>query len=312
MSSPSPSPTRFPTVIDSTILSAWKSCHQKAFLEYFLHYKPLSPSVHLHAGAAFAKGLEVAREAYFVQGLPETSSIERGLHALLMSYGGFECPDDSPKSLPRMLGALEFYFDQYPLARENAPPARLPSGGRAIEFSFSFPIDVLHPETGDPLLYVGRMDQICEYAGALYGEDDKTTSQLGASWAKQWDLRGQFTGYCWGARESGFPLKGFLIRGISILKTKYETQQAITYRPEWMIDRWYEGMCREVEAMITAWRTGVWSFNEADSCGSYGGCIFRQCCQSQDPSPWLSTNFERRVWDPVKREEAVLPHPEAA
>ena len=296
----------FPSVIDSTILSAYKSCHRKAFYEYLMHYKPINPSVHLHAGGAFAHGLEVARKCYFERQKPVDASVAEGLGALIKAYGDFEAPEDSAKSLARMMGAFEFYHDQYPMPSDLAVPAKLPSGGRAIEFSFAEPIDVTHPQTGDPLLYVGRMDQIVEFAGGLYGEDDKTTSQLGASWSKQWDLRGQFTGYCWGAARMGFPLSGFLIRGISILKTKYETQQALTYRHPWQIAQWYEVTCRQIEAMKQDWASGTWDQDLADACSAYGGCLFRQVCMSQDPAPWLLNNFTRRVWDPVARTEKEL------
>ena len=295
---------QFPAVLDSTTVSSYKSCARQAFLQYFLHYKPLNPSVHLHAGGAFAKGLEVCRKAFFQQGLPLTDAVALGAGALLKFYGDFQCPEDSAKSLERMLGAYEFYHERYPMDQDKAVPYLTRQGTRAIEFSFAHPIDILHPVTGDPILYVGRMDQIVEYAGALYGEDDKTTSQLGASWPRQWDLRSQFTGYCWGAAKAEMPLAGFLVRGISILKTKYDTMEAITYRHPWMIDQWYEVTCRTIEKMIVDWRSGNWDPNLGDSCSSFGGCIFaRQVCVSPDPQPWLDGNFARRVWDPVAREE---------
>lgn len=293
----------FPTVLDSTIIAAFRSCPQKAFMEYFQHYKTKTPSVHLHAGAAFAKGLEVARTAFYLDGLDEEESIRQGLGALLTAYGDYECPEDSAKSATRMAGAYEYYHMQYPMSKDHAVPVELPGGRKGIEFSFAEPIDVAHPETGDPLLYVGRMDMLTKYAGAMYGEDDKTTSQLGASWSKQWDLRSQFTGYCWGASKAGFPLAGFLVRGVSILKTKYETQQAITYRPQWMIDRWYSQLLVDVERMKSMWAAGYWDYNLDHACNEYGGCIFRKVCLSKDPGPWLEGDFERRVWDPVNRTE---------
>lgn len=293
----------FPSVIDNSLMSAFRSCPQKAFREYFQHYKPRSPSVHLHAGAAFARGLEVAREEFYANGKAESESIELGLYALLKAYGDFECPEDSAKSATRMAGAFEFYFTRYPMGSDHIVPATLPGGVRAIEFSFIEPLESNHPETGEPLLYSGRFDMIGEYAGALYGEDDKTTSQLGASWPKQWDLRSQFTGYCWGAGKGGFPLQGFLIRGISILKSKYDTAEAITYRPQWQIDRWYDMLMRDLTRMKAMWEAEDWDYDLNEACNAYGGCIFRKVCMSQDPAPWLENEFIRRRWDPVTRTE---------
>lgn len=293
----------FPTVLDSSLISAFRSCRQKAYLEYLAHWKPKTLSVHLHAGKAFAEGLEKAREAFFLHGVEHEEAVKIGLGALLKAYGNFECPEDSAKSASRMAGALVYYFDTFDMRKDKAVPVTMPGGKKGIEFSFSEPIDVTHPVTGDPLLYVGRMDMIAEYAGAIYGEDDKTTSSLGASWSKQWDLRSQFTGYTWGAKRAGFPLQGFLIRGVSILKTKYDHAEAITYRPQWQIDRWYEQLIRDVTAMKQAWESGYWDYNLDHACAEFGGCVFSKICLSTDKQTWLDADFERRVWDPVTRTE---------
>ena len=285
------------------MIATFRACPRKFYREYIEHWKTKAPSVHLVAGGAYAKGLEVARKSYFSSGDDALDAISRGLGSLMQAYGDFECPPDSAKSVERTAGAFEYYFTQYPLESDAAKPVTLPSGERGIEFSFAEPLDARNPETGDPILYVGRMDMICEFAGGIFGLDDKTTSQLGASWPKQWDLRSQFTGYCWGAAQAGMPLQGFLVRGVSILKTKYETQQAITYRPQWMIDRWYEQLHRDIERMQDCWELGYWDYDLDHACTEYGGCAFRQPCLALDPQPWIEGNFTRRVWNPLTRTE---------
>lgn len=296
----------FPAVIDSTLMAAFKSCPQKAYLEYIQHWKLRDQSVHLHAGAAYASGIEAARRAYYIDGRDAQTSVAMGLAECLKAYGDFQCPPESAKSAERTAGALEYYFSAYPLGTDKAIPLQLPGGKSGIEFNFLEPLDILHPVTGDPLLYSGRMDMMCEYEGMKLGEDDKTASQLGASWPRQWDLRSQFTGYVWGAARAGIKLDGFLVRGVSILKTKYDTLQAITYRPAWQIDRWYEQLLRDVKRMIQAWETGQFDYNLDHACAEYGGCPFKGCCQMRDPLPLLQSQFQRRKWDPVARTETVL------
>lgn len=298
--------TPFPEVLDSTTMAAFKSCPRKAELEFLQHWKLRDQSIHLHAGSAYAIGIEAARRAFYIDNRAAHDAEALGLNALLQAYGDFECPAESPKSAERMAGALEFYFSAYPFGEDKAIPMSLPGGKRGIEFNFLEPIDILHPETGDPILYSGRMDMMCEYEGMYLGEDDKTTSQLGASWPRQWDLRSQFTGYVWGAGRAGIKLDGFLVRGVSILKTKYDTMQAITYRPQWMIDRWYDQLLRDVQRMIEAWKSGYFDFNLDHACAEYGGCPFRSCCQMRDPAALLEQQFERRKWDPVARTETLL------
>ena len=205
-----------------------------------------------------------------------------------------------------MAGALEFYFERYPLGQDQAIPMSLPGGKRGIEFSFLEPIEILHPTTGNPILYSGRFDMIVNYQNLALGEDDKTASQLGASWPRQWDLRSQFTAYTWGAKQAGIKLDGFLVRGVSILKTKYDTLETITYRPEWQIHRWYEQMLRDVQRMIASWESGIWDFNLDHACAEYGGCPFRGVCQLVKPEHLLRQQFERRIWDPVRRVETLV------
>lgn len=296
----------FPVAIDSTILAAFRSCPQLAFRQYIEHWKPAAESVHLVAGGAFADGIEEARRAYFEEGVSPEQAAARGLKALIEKYGDFECPPDSGKSLERTAGALEFYLSQYPLGQDGAEPITFSDGRRGIEFTFAQPLPVNHPVSGDPLLYTGRADMIADAFNGVYIYDEKTTSSLGQSWAQQWDLRSQFTGYCWAAREFGLKPSGVVVRGVSILKTKYDTQQVVTYRADHEIERWLNQVIRDIGRMIKCWEEGYWDFNLDTACTQYGGCAFKQVCKSADPQPWLETYFKPRVWNPLARKEQSL------
>lgn len=328
----------FPHTIDSTMLAAFRSCPQKMFRQYVQHWKPTNESVHLVAGGAFAKGLEVARRAFF-EGMasvptvtypPEadfkrkvvwedqpcpmhdnTLATSLGMAACIAAYGDFECPPESAKSLERTAGALEFYFDRYPLGEDGMLPIQLPDGRSGIEFSFANPLDIVHPVSGDPILYTGRADLICHFADGLWILDDKTTSSLGASWANQWELRSQFTGYCWSARQQGLQPAGCLVRGVSILKTKYDTQQVMTYRTDYEIDRWYQQTLRDIERMMQCWESGWWDYALDTACTEYGGCSLTRICKSQSPDDYLPMYFHQRVWDPLARKEMTVAEWEA-
>ena len=93
---------------------------------------------------------------------------------------------------------------------------------------------------------------------------------------------------------------------MSILKTKYDTQEAISYRPEWQVKRWYNELLDWIGEIEKCWRTGKWRHNLDHACTDFGGCGFRQACSSQDEAPWFETYFQRRHWDPVTREETIL------
>jgi hypothetical protein len=306
----------FPEVIDNTMLNTFRSCPRKFELMYLQHWKGKSDNVHLHAGKAFAEGLERARRSFYDGGFADEDAQAHGLRQLMQAYGNYECPPESAKSLERMCGALEYYFDAWPMPTDNAKPWRGKSGQSAIEFSFAEPIeDFVHPVTCQPLIYSGRADMVVEMVNGLFIEDDKTTSQLGSRWAQQWEMRPQFTGYCWAARKIGIPVDGVLIRGVSILKTKYDHAQAITYRPQWEIDRWYEQMIRDLKRMEMMWKRLVLShnrvgsdfdYNIGEACNEYGGCPMLPICKKPNPQEWLPEYFHQRYWNPLTREEEEL------
>lgn len=316
----------FPHTIDSTILGSFRSCPQKMFRTYVQHWKPQSESVHLIAGGAFAKGVEVARKVFFEgiiegkEGYPDSAvgagdpdlAMAYGLEALIKAYGDFSCPPDSAKSLERMCGALEYYFDTFPLGADGMKPLTFPNGQVAIEFSFAEPLDILHPVTGDPILYTGRTDMIAEYAGGVYVVDEKTTSSLGASWAKQWDMRAQFTGYVWAAKRNGLNPTGAMVRGISILKTKYDHMQVPTYRSDYEVSRWEAQTIKDIRRMIQCWESGEWDYNLDHSCAEYGGCSLQRVCKSSNPDGVLPVYFAQKVWDPLARRELTLEEYEAS
>lgn len=302
----------FPNTVDSTIMSTMRSCMQKGYLTYVEHYKPKSTSVHLVAGGAFAAGIEAARNAFYVQGLPAAESEASGLGALITHYGDFIPPEGSAKTLERMCGALEFYFFNYPLGADGANPITLDNGKRGIEFSFAEPLDVRHPITGDPILYTGRSDMLAERAGGVYVYDEKTTTSLGMQWANQWEMRSQFTGYQWAAARQGIKTAGSIVRGVSILKTKYDTLEVPTYRSQHEIDRFEGQLVRDIQRMLRAWEEGYWDYSLDGGCTEYGGCSLTKVCKSSDPASWLPVYFSQKVWDPLARKELSVEEHETA
>lgn len=291
----------FPHAIDNTMRSAFVLCPRKFQILYLLHKRAGGSSIDLDAGAAFAAGLEVTRREYFSGNLSAQAAIAAGARKLLASYPDRE-DERSPKTLDRVFGAFGYYFSVFPLESEYFTPVKTPNGP-AVEFNFALPIPVPHPVTGDPILYCGRFDQLCDHRdGGLYIEDDKTTKQLGSSWASKWRMRSQFTGYCWGAREFGYPVRGAVVRGIAIRKTGFDHAEHITPRPKYMIDEWYAQLIRDVERMIAAWRSGVWDLNLADGCDMYGGCGFQEICSSGNPDLWID-QLDTHHWKPLRTQE---------
>lgn len=304
--------TNFPHTVDSTMLSTFRACPRKFELMYLHHWKPQAESVHLIAGGAFASGIEAARKAFFIDKLNAKDSVALGLGALMIKYGDFQCPPESAKSMERTCGALEYYFTHYPLGEDGMTPVTFSNGDLGIELAFAEPLRFPHPVSGNPILYTGRADAVMNFAGGVYVVDEKTASQLGASWGRQWTLRSQFTGYQWACEKRGVHAAGTVIRGVSILKTKYDTLQVMTDRAPWEIERWEDQVYKDIARMEKCWKSGHWDYNLDHSCNDYAGCPFRDLvCKSQNPEPWLELYFEKRVWDPLARKQMTVEEYEA-
>lgn len=308
----------FPRVIDATMRSDWLKCPHSFFRRHVLGLARPGVSVHLHFGACIARGLEVARRTYF-ETRDTSDALHNGCEAVIHAWGDFEAPDGgtrtaAAKTLSAALVTLQAYFREWPLD-EDPIQIHVHAGRPCIEYSGALPIPgSCHPDTGEPILYAGRFDLIGDYQHSVWGLDDKTTGSDPNSdfWRNQWKLRSQFTGYVWLACEYGVTLKGFIVRGMGVMKTDIKLGWALAPRPEWMIDAWLAQlqsdtatMCEQYLSLRDGWRTGhahpfPQSFDAA--CADFGGCTFLDLCSSTDPDAWLDT-FEVRRWDPLTRQE---------
>ena len=292
----------FPELIDSTMRSDFVSCEKKFEYARVFGLSPKGGSVHLIAGGAFAKGCEVARRKFYAEGLSEMDAIVEGVLAAWQEYNDFEAPDKyQTKSADRVAYALVEYFTEYPFTTDTLQPYFGANGEPAIEFAFSFPLEVLHPVTGNPLLYGGRFDLVGEYMSSLWVVDEKTTTRLGPQWLKQFALRGQLLGYTYAAKQFGLPVNGFIIRGLSFLKDYYGHAEVIEQVPDYRLEQWREQLEYDAQRMVDAWNRGRFSWAFGDACNNYGGCPFRNLCDKQNWQDWWQQYYDIDYWNPLEK-----------
>lgn len=293
----------FPELIDNTARSSYTKCGTYFYWGTIRHLRLAGGNIHLHAGGSFAKGLEVARRAFYERGASLVNAEEEGLKALYDEYAkaaDLEPAKYADKSVEGMVRAYEAYMLQYPFGSDSISPLMLPSGRAAVEFSFAVPLPIMHPETGNPLLYGGRFDMLGLYNKSLFIVDEKTASQLGDQWMRNWDLDSQNTGYVWGSRQYGFPVAGAINRGVGLLKTKTTFAEAINYRPQWMIDRWFGQLLWDIEDMISCWKNKRFRFAlDKSACNAYGGCSYKTLCESPTPERWIAAHYVEHIWNPL-------------
>lgn len=295
----------FPSVIDNTMRVDYVSCPRRFWFRFIHNLVPKGVSIHLHTGSVIAMGLDHVRRRYYG---PDHIPLETCLIEAfpLMAKAWNKIESDHVKNFTSAYRAVCWYFLQaYPPDRDRITPWQGPQGP-ASEFSFVLPIDVKHPETGNPILVAGRFDML----GVLDGqkkviEDEKTCMQLGPKWANKWKLRSQFTTYTWGAIKYGHEVDTTFVRGICFRANgNFDTVEAVVYRPQWMVDMWYEQLCREVKDMIHSWETNTWSWAQNDACHEYGGCSYLPLCTTHDPQAWVDTEYKVMKWDPTVRPRA--------
>lgn len=307
----------FPAIWDSSMRSAFVACPRQWYYGYLLALRKAGLSVHLHFGGAVAHGLEAARKSFYGKGKTEVQAVADGLKALIQFWGDFELTDELQRSRSKVkdlsgcIDALYSYFENYPLSDDVLIPLAV-GGELLIEKSFALPVpDTKHPVTGEPIIYAGRFDMLAQHrdGASLYVVDEKTALSLGDSWQSNWPLRGQLTGYVWGARQYGLEPDAVVVRGIGILMGSITHAQAVLTRPQWQVDQWLRQLARDINRAATLWQEGVGytetphvAFDQAfdSACSAFNGCGYRDLCNAQSPVPWYD-NFTVSRWDPLQR-----------
>jgi len=258
------------------------------------------------------------RKAYYGKGLSQGEALGIAVRDCIRAYGMFEPAEgrasEEAKTWDRVAAGIISYLREWPPEEDHLRPAIF-NGEVSSEFSFAIPLPIDHPDTGEPILYGGVFDAMMRFGETgwnkekdyshlpLYGYDDKTTYQMGPSWAADWVMRGQFIGYYWSARQAEFPLEGFIVRGTAFQKTQIKHQEAILYIPEWKVEQWYENLLNRIERLINIYKLGYYEKNWGDACASYGGCPYKTLCDSPSPHKWIKTHYKLRTWSPIDLEK---------
>lgn len=297
---------QLPIYIDSTMMATFRSCQRKFYNNYIINKVLDGNNVHLTAGGAIAHAMDTVRKLQF--GKPPIQIDElMGLafKPFVEKWGDLDVPMDQAKNIHNCLWALEEYLRHYHPATDPVQPLARADGTPTTEFTFAVPLPIHHPN-GDPFVYCGRFDLLGRYTfnDLLVVLDEKTSGSLGAAWARQWDMRGQFIGYVWACQQLGYNVKDVLVRGIGIYKTEPKLLAVPTAYPTHLVDRWYKQLLLTLEKLVWCYTYDQWDYDFADACSSYGGCPYQPMCLSSVPERFYS-NYTDRTWAPISNNEAI-------
>lgn len=304
-----------PDILDSTMIGTFRSCPQKFMMGHILNLSSKKLSVHLHFGACLAAGLEAYRKTFYPAHLSlETTeeltqlkdeALYQGILAIMREWGDYPQEDEPPKTLANCLAGLEFYFNSaHPPATDLLQPYYKEDGTPAVEFTFTLPLHLENPFTGNPFIYAGRFDMLGVYNGMTVVCDEKTTTQLGARWSAQWDLRSQFAGYAFAASQHGYKVQGTLIRGLAFGASWIRDADAFVPMQQWMLDRWWLQLHQDVKRIIRCAEEGYWDYNLDHACTEYSGCSYKQLClvPMDKREPWIEAQYIERHWNPLSND----------
>lgn len=290
------------------MLSCFRSCPRKFYLEFCYGLRPAGLSVDLHAGACFATAIETVYREVWLHKSPLDTAMLKAHAAMLVAWGDFEIPEwkSTAKTFDRMWELVEFYFTKYSPRTDHIQPYFAADGNPTFEYSFAIPLMLedgfpLHP-SGEPFLYSGRIDLLGQMGNRTVIRDEKTMGRsFSSDWSQLWNLRGQFMGYVWAIQQLGIDCDTVVIRGMSVLKTLLDTQEATKTFSRFMIERWYDQLRRDLWRIHRSWDENHFDFNFGETCTSYGKpCIFHNSCESFTPEAWFA-DFEVRRWSPLTR-----------
>jgi hypothetical protein len=311
--------------IDSSMLAELAYCPRSFYHRYILHLHPATTSLHLNAGAAFAKALETVRLSLYAGG-GMSVALSLGEESILSHP---DLPMQGEKSKEVLCEALTSYWHRFPFDQ-----VAIINGAPATEFSFAVPLVMLTEKTtnfsqaaDNSLLLVGRFDAILEDDNhRLWILDDKTCSQLGATWAQQWQTRAQFLCYAWAVREflkaKDHPAPwGLKVRGICLSKTGNPNRNPARFEEYvqpilWsLVDKWEKDYLEPLLSDLHRWTaaqdrvasrpgdppSGASFPRHGFSVGCinyHSPCPYTPICTSNQERVWYRS-YDRKRWDPV-------------
>src|SRR5688500_986423 len=112
-----------PSHVDSTMISTFRSCHQKFYNEFGLGLRQAETSLALHAGAVFSASLERFYREVFINGCETAVALARAYATFTTEWGDFVIRKEKhPKTPENMWAAVESYITVYPPRLDSVQP----------------------------------------------------------------------------------------------------------------------------------------------------------------------------------------------
>lgn len=313
--------------VDHSILSTFATCKEKARLSYVEHLRPVTTGPPLVFGSAF----HAAVAAYYT-GMSEKLNYavcRKNAHAAFLATVREAGPDALPldadseekRSVERGLYLIDAYIDKWAPQDINWEDVLRPDTGEPyIEIGFAVHFMDWHDV---PVVFAGKVDRIRRNRvdGQLYNWETKTTGSNVGYYVQQVRPNHQITGYKWACSEllklnisgtildvvyvSDRKIGGKFPNGIDIEKdfARVETRRSVTDVEEFLFD-----LRLATTDFLELQDRGLkrWHRNAPAACYMYGGCHYRDACNSNLNPSILSAKYKVERWEPWTIHDTAL------
>jgi hypothetical protein len=279
--------------LDTSVLQTWQRCPRKAYLQYWLNRSPGGKNYSIGFGLAYHTFREELEKLWMGSGEDWGVLGELYEAALALALDGWEDPPIEHSKMfltrQRLTDSCVQGFELFCAEKRNKVFNVL-----EVEQGFQLPLP-------SGRIFGGRFDQILEWNGQLWVRDFKTTSRMGASYARMFDPNDQMTCYTWAASQlSGRKVQGVIIQVIYNTKHKGpEHHQFISARSEAQIEEWKDNVEREAQIIEQHTAEGYFPMRTT-GCNDFGGCYYRDCCGMSSwkmRDAWLNAKTVESHWD---------------
>ena len=297
--------------VDHSTLSTFATCEEKGRLAYVEHLRPLETGKPLIFGSAF----HAAVASIYSGGSRESA------HTAFLDEVRRAGPDTLPlsadstekRSVERGLYLIDAYIEKWAAQDVNWEDVLRPDTAEPyVEMGFAV---FLMNWQSTPVMYVGKVDRIRRNRvdGQLYNWETKTTGSAVSYYVQQTRPNHQITGYKWACQEflklniagtildvihvSDRKIGGKFVNGIDIEKdfARVETRRSTTDVEEFLFD--VRALATRYLALQDAGERR-WSRNAPAACYMYGGCHFRDLCNSNLNPQIMANKYRKEVWQP--------------
>jgi hypothetical protein len=289
--------------INFSSLDIIQDCMRKSYFK--LHRKLFKTTEHpaLTVGKGVHKALEVWHSAATNQRKASTFETDSIISELLLTNNyAIEYLDPRARAIQKFLqetdslknnltleardrsnvvDILNAYFDYY-LGDEFE--VYHDESGPFVErdFEIEVPLTNLKSTMVKQIFLHGRIDCVMRNTktGELFVFDHKTTSSLGKDFLNRIKPNFQYTGYFWAARDHfKLPVKGFVVNGIQVAKTKKDFKRQPTVISDEEIRELHSALFAGSIRYVASLESGLWPMSTPNACSMWGSCEFKNLCE---------------------------------